>query len=175
MRGDVDSGGPNVQDVGDNPYKTVGDTDFYLVEVPPGEYVFYGMGAIHNVITCNCLGTVGFTTTPGHVTDIGTVVMDVVSRKSDVPELAGETGLGASANGSRFMTVATIRPAGAQTPGMPELDSTIVAPADFEAIGPYPNALAVYINRLAPIVGILAYDKDGHVLDVKRGVEAPPR
>jgi hypothetical protein len=170
----LDAGMPNVQDISDKPYSTVDDTEFYLVEVPPGDYVYYGMGVNHVLQTCNCLGTVGFTVAPGRVTDIGTLLYDVASKTSDVPELMAETGLGASVNGGGVLTVTTIRPTSAQTPALPGVDRAIVMPADFKAIGPYPNGGALYINRLAPIAGVLAYDKDGRVLDVKRNVEALP-
>lgn len=57
---------------------------------------------------------------------------------------------------------------------VPAVAQDKVDSASFEAIGPYPNAGATYINRLAPIPGVLAYGKDRRVLDLKRNVEAVP-
>ena len=43
-----------------------------------------------------------------------------------------------------------------------------VLPAKFRAVGPYRDHLAININRLAPIPGVLACDR-GKVIDVQTG------
>ena len=164
---------PNVQNVDGKPSATGEGGDFYLVEVPPGDYVLYGITNNNYMTVCNCLGTVGFSAPAGRIVDVGTYLADQASGKSKVPELAAESGFGASIYGSNLFLVATLVPVRPDSPIMPGVDPTGIVTADFRVIGTYPNNGSFYINRLAPIPGVLAYGPDGQVIDVKRGVEVP--
>lgn len=136
-----------------------------LIEAVPGSYVVLGIGYANIMQTCLCLGTVSFAAEPGRITDLGTMFMFAASEESPFPELAGETGLGASMNGHIFLWAAAIRPSAPGTPvpavpgGMP------VAPAGYRATGKFVVPFAFGVNRLAPIPGILGYDR-GDVLDL---------
>jgi hypothetical protein len=163
----------NLDSLGGRVFAPSPDGDFYLAEVIPGDFVLYGMSSSGGLDLCNCLGTVGFTATAGQVVDIGTYLADRADRQSAVPELAAESGLGVSVNATQNLRVATLRPVAPGAALPPALGSATVVPADFRAIGPFVNAAAPQINRLAPIVGVLGYGPDGQVLDVKRNAEAP--
>lgn len=141
-----------------------GDERTLLIEAPPGTYVFYGMGYGDIFHTCLCLGTVSFTAQAGRIADLGTILIASASEKTDLPELAGETGFGPSMNGHLVTWAAAIRPATASTPLSPLLAGKPIAPADFRATGKFVAGFSFGINRLAPIPGVLGYDR-GNVLD----------
>jgi hypothetical protein len=167
----------NVRRVDDGkPYVKSGDDRIYLAELRPGDYILYGASYGNSAVikpalhTCMCLGTVGFATRAGVVTDLGHFFADMAHRNSKIPELSGETGLGASAVAIFAPIAATLRPA---RPGsvLPPLGGASVVAADYRAVGSFVDGRAGSINRLGPIPGILAYD-GGRVLDVKTGTVA---
>lgn len=143
-----------------------------LVEAVPGNYVIYGAGNQLAMMTCLCLGTVGFEAKAGEVTDLGTMHVAIAWQPSDDPVLAGEVGLGASVNGHWGMPAMGLVPpvAGASAPA-PLAGKPLVA-ASYRAIGKFVGPPVFNINRLAPIPGVLAYDR-GTVIDVKSGERVP--
>lgn len=150
----------------------------WLLEAPPGEYVLYGAsyGGIMRpgLHVCFCLGTIGFTAKAGEVTDMGTFLSDIAKTQSDVPELVAETGFGPSTDVLLALAAGTIRPvqSGDVVPA-PAQNQPVVA-ASYSAVGRYFHPGALGINRLAPIPGILDYDR-GDVIDVQTGEVAHNR
>jgi hypothetical protein len=147
----------------------------YVMAVKPGTYVLQGQafGPPHGFLydsdapgmtgTCMCLGTVRFEAKAGTLTDLGTVLTARTDKPIAVPELAG---LERAASGIVPMAM-TVRPVSDTTPvpdGLKDLPRT---PADYRAIGPLPNHMGSLIDRMAPVPGVLDYDKDGHVVDLK--------
>lgn len=145
-----------------------------LVEVQPGDYVLYGQGFGKVLFQCHCLGTVGFTASPGMVTDLGTYLSDDASKASVYPELASETNIGPTARMDYVLFVGGLVPANASQPLPPGLDHGVVRAAQFHAVGPFVDPNVMHINRLAPIPGVLRY-YGGKVIDVASGKEAAPR
>ena len=155
------------------PLASAGEVATVLAEVTPGDYVFYGEGFGGYLWECFCLGTVGFAAPSGQVTDLGTMIVDNASKPSAFPELAGEAGLGPSASMDYTLWAVALRPPRAQDSLSGGLDPTKVVPARFRAIGPWIESNTLFVTRLAPIPGVLAYD-EGRVIDVATGTEAPP-
>lgn len=144
----------------------------FLVEAVPGRYVLYGAGWQAATSTCLCLGTVGFMAEPGVITDLGEIIIAYAHKKSDRPELAGETGLGPSVNrGHHLLFAVAVKPALSITNVPATLPKDKIRPAIYHAVGKYVTSAAFNINRLAPIPGVLAY-QNGRVIDAKTGREA---
>lgn len=144
----------------------------YLIEAIPGKYVLYGAGYKATLATCLCLGTVGFVAEPGVITDLGEIFIREAVAKSDIPELAGETGLGPSVNlGHVILFAVALKPKSDATTVPASLPKDRIQSADYHAVGTYVTSAAININHLAPIPGILAY-QSGKVIDVKSGKEA---
>lgn len=141
----------------------------YLVEVPRGEYVVYGAFTGQALITCNCLGSVAFQARPGVITDIGTLYVDKVHKASPLAPLESNVGPSMFRYGLIFGQAVVPPPPDQPPPAI--LATLAVQPAKFRAVGPYRDHLAVSINRLAPIPGILVYDR-GKVIDVQSGTVA---
>jgi hypothetical protein len=144
----------------------------YLLEVMPGDYVFYGLNWGAGIHVCMCLGTVGFAAAPGIVTDMGYLLADRVDRVSAIPELRAESGFGPGANAELAYTGATVRLPRSDTSVPEMLRSFEIRPAAYRAVGRFVEPHALSINRLAPVPGILDYD-GGHVLDAATGQEVP--
>ena len=145
----------------------------YLVETPPGDYVLYGATYAGPGFTlCFCLGTVGFSAPAGVVTDLGHFLGDMVHRTSVIPELSAESGFGPSVNSYMVLLGGTVRPAPAGLSVPEGLQSATIRRAEYHAVGRFVEHAATQINRLAPVAGVLAYDR-GRVIDVRSGREVP--
>jgi hypothetical protein len=141
----------------------------FLVEVPAGKYVLYGLGiATAAVGTCFCLGTVSFHAEPGIVTDLGTILVAKASDTSEESELRDVTGLGKSVNFGYYLFSAAVRPATAATAAPGAIPADRRRAAGYHAVGPFLQPGAIHVNRLGPIPGVLRYDA-GKVVDVKSG------
>lgn len=144
----------------------VGDLVTMLIEVPPGTYVLYGTGVSSRLlVTCNCLGTVQFEAKPGIITDMGALYVDKVHGDSPEPYL--EDNLGKSMFSYGFILGQAVVPVTAATPVVASLQALPRTPADYHAVGLFREPGAS-INRLAPIPGVLRYDR-GRVIDVRTG------
>jgi hypothetical protein len=141
-----------------------------LIEAVPGTYVFYGVGFGDSLQTCLCLGSASFVAETGRLVDLGTILIDLAGgdTPSDIPELRGETGLGASLNGHTGLWAVAIRQPKPGTDVPAALVGQPIQIAKWEAIGKFVSPLAFSINRLAPIDGVLGYDR-GRVLDLATG------
>lgn len=148
----------------------------YLVEVTPGDFVLYGTSFAtgwSGVHVCYCLGTVGFEASAGEITDLGYFYADTVKFKSDIPELAAESGYGPSSDaGANFLLAGTVRPVREDSFVPSTLDRSRLIAARYHAVGKFvtPNTLGV--NRLVPVPGVLDYDR-GQVIDVASGQIVP--
>jgi hypothetical protein len=143
------------------------DRDFtvYLQQVPSGTYIFYGPVFIDGggpiAGTCYCMGTVAFDVRPGVITDLGSFDFPVGGDPQGRAD--GPTGKGQSV---------LVAPSAAL-----RVDSRLSAfpsePARYRAAGKLLNYFGVYIDRLGPMAGVLAYQRD-RVIDVPTGREIPP-
>jgi hypothetical protein len=161
----VYEGAQNVFSIDAGDFLEDGDERTFLVEVEPGDYVLYGSGQ-RVLLTCNCLGTVKFNARAGVITNLGSLYLDKVHKSSDIPYL--EDNLGKSMFNYGFILGQAIVPATSETPVPPSLKSLPIVSADYNAVGPFLEPGAGGINRLAPIPGILGYDR-GKVVDIKTG------
>lgn len=148
----------------------VGDLVTLLIEVPPGIYILYGTGVSSRLlITCNCLGTVQFEAKPGIITDMGALYADKVHGESSEPHL--EDNLGKSMFSYSLILGQALVPATTTTPVIPSLQSLPRVAADYQAVGLFREPGAASINRLAPVPGVLRYDR-GTVVDERTGQPA---
>lgn len=148
-----------------------GELRTVLLEVPPGTYVLYGstVGG-KGLMVCNCLGTVSFAARAGVISDVGTVYADKVQGPSPVPHL--EDNLGPHMSEYSWILGQALVPPGAATPLPTALRGLPVEPARIEIVGEYHEPGASWINRLAPIPGILGY-QHGRPFDLRTGQPAP--
>lgn len=144
-----------------------GEMRTILLEVPPGEYILYGitMGG-RGLVTCNCLGTVRFGARAGVITDIGALYADKVHKPSPIPHL--EDNVGPSMAQYGFLFGEALVPPDSTTPVPAALHALALEPARFEVVGEYYEPGAGGINRLAPIPGLLGYDH-GRAVDLRTG------
>ena len=142
-----------------------GELRTILLEVPEGTYVLYGTTVGNRgLVTCNCLGTVKFEARRGAITNIGSLYADKVHNDSPVPHL--EDNLGPQMFQYGFVLGEALAPDEGAVPV--SLQRFKVEPASFEAVGQFYESGATSINRLAPVPGILAYEK-GRPFDLKKG------
>ena len=160
--------------VGSNTYEESGAGRFLLVATRPGAYILggaattNGSGDVRGVmISCLCMGTVEFEAKPGVITDMGAVLAARDSEPTTIPELVKVvTGKETEINYGYVNDVA-IRPAAPSShvpQGLRELPRAL---ADYHAVPAIPNYSGARLNRLAPLPGVLDYDKDGEVIDLK--------
>ena len=134
----------------------------YLTEVPPGEYIYYGTTNL-GLGACACMGTVKFKAEPG---TISTLRYDGVWLDEKGNELGrGKIPDGVDTNDALVRVAMIIERVdeGAYDPRLPRdwmIDAPLV-PVPF-----VPNWMGAEINRLAPIPGVLAYNRD-EVIDVQ--------
>lgn len=143
--------------------KPLGDGSTYLLEVPTGTYVLYGVSlGTRGFVSCNCLGTVSFEARPGEITQLGALYADKVHKDSPVPHL--EDNLGEQMFQYGFVMGQALVPATEKTPVPPALAGLPLVRARYSPVGMFADPAAPMINRLAPIPGILEYDRGRVVL-----------
>ncbi|HWU54626.1 MAG TPA: hypothetical protein VN175_03930 [Rhizomicrobium sp.] len=143
-----------------------------LVAVKPGIYVLGGMTAANwastetgAMVASLCMGTVKFEAKPGTITDMGTVLLALDNRTTDIPELAKYvTG---KENELNFTNIVGVRPAQSSTAVPAAVAGLSVIQADYYAMPAFPNYARAALSRLAPLPGVLDYDKNGDVVDLK--------
>jgi hypothetical protein len=143
-----------------------------VAAIQPGTYILggVGIGECDSPGDCAmaaslCMGTVRFEAKPGVITDLGSVLVALDDRPTDIPELANVV-IG-KANGLSFANMVAIRPAPQSTPASAALAALQPAPADYRAVSAFLNYPGSFLSRLAPLPGVLDYDKDGDVVDLK--------
>lgn len=156
-----------------HPYEIDGTRTTMLMPLKPGVYVLGGLAQVlksgwydTSVLSSLCMGTVTFEVKPGVITDMGTMLNADDRKPTDIPELT-KLVTGKDLELGAMLWRVAVRPQGPDTP-MPEgLKSFPIVPADYRAYGWMANYLNGPLGRLAPLPGILDYDKDGNVIDVK--------
>lgn len=128
-----------------------------FVEVPPGEYVLYGVGYASFLYSCHCQGSVGFTAEPGKITDLGTSLVAPAWEPSPYPELEEEADLGRVARMDFGLFAATIRPVKGGEFVPSQLAEAEIVSADYRAVGPWIDTRRVHANRLGAVPGVLEY------------------
>ena len=155
------------------PYARTKDEVTLLAAAKPGTYVLGGV-ALTNWASLNrgvmvaslCMGTVKFEAKPGVITDLGAILAARDDEPTDIPELAKVV----SNKPNQVMLLAysvAVRPATAETSVPPPLAALPRAPADYRATGAFPNYPGAPISRLAPLAGVIDYDENGDVVDLK--------
>ncbi len=140
-------------------------SDTFLIEVPAGEYVIYGVAISSRALaSCNCLGTVKFRARAGEITNMGALYADKSHKESPIPHI--EDNLGEDMFSYTWVLSQAVVPA-SDANSLPEaLDSFPSSRAEYEPVGMFQDPGAEAINRLAPIPGILEYDRGRVVLPV---------
>jgi len=155
------------------PYARTKDEVTLLAAAKPGTYVLGGV-ALTNWASLNrgvmvaslCMGTVKFEAKPGVITDLGAILAARDDEPTDIPELSKVV----SNKPNQFMLLAysvAVRPATAETSVPVPLASLPRAPADYRATGAFPNYPGAPISRLAPLAGVIDYDENGDVVDLR--------
>jgi hypothetical protein len=156
------------------PYAEEGGQRILMMALKPGVYLLGGIALAndakhHPMFNSLCMGSVKFEARPGVITDLGTMLVARDDQPTTIPELSSfVSGKPALDDGSILVDVA-LRPDtdATQVPSM--LKTFPVVAADYRAVPPIPNFLGANIGRIAPLPGVLAYDKDGEVIDLKSG------
>lgn len=122
----------------------------YFYAITPGTYRIYGLVMAINPVTgtCYCLGSVKFTVLPGQITDMGRLSLN----SGSAPTGFSKTGVLTPPSPS---DVVDLRLAGWKR-----------VAADYSAVGKLPNYFGIQIARIAPIVGVISYDRD-RIIDLK--------
>ncbi|NJC33251.1 hypothetical protein GGR88_000725 [Sphingomonas jejuensis] len=130
----------------------------YLIEVAPGGYVVAGIAPRDmSGGTCLCMGSVRFDAPAGQVVDLGTFRFNGDAVPDDRRAAAGFL---ADPELSLRPTLMAIEPSGMMTERPQHVAGATVVPARYTASGRFPNLYGMMVSRLAPIPGVLAYDRD---------------
>lgn len=156
----------NIFSIDSGDFLEAGENRTFLIEIDPGIYIIYGASSANDLLTCNCLGSVKFDAQAGIITNLGSFYLGEVSKESNIPQL--EDNLGKSMGVYNIILGQAVVPATPDTQVPQSLKSFPLAFAEYEAVGPFLEPGAVGINRLAPIPGILGYDR-GKAMDLKAG------
>nr|WP_298925888.1 hypothetical protein [uncultured Erythrobacter sp.] len=134
----------------------------YLQEVPAGEYVYYGTTSM-GLGACACMGTVKFEAAPGTINALryDGVWLD----KDGEPVGRGRMPEGSDTNDA-LVRVAMIIEKVDEAAFDPRLPAEWIRDAELVPMPFVPNWMGAEINRLAPIPGVLAYNRD-EVIDVQ--------
>jgi len=162
-----------VEPLADHPYLVQDDKEYMLMSLKPGEYVIAGI-AVTNwaavstglMATSLCMGTVKFEARPGVITDLGAIFTARDDEPTEIPELSKVVS-GKPRGFGVYPVIAAIRPAAPAADIPDALKNLPIEPATYRPVGAFPNYLGARISRLAPIPGVLDYDKDGNVIDLK--------
>jgi hypothetical protein len=155
------------------PYARANGESVLLTATRPGTYILVGVALTNwvstdagQLVTSLCLGTVKFEAKPGVITDLGEVLAARDDIPTTIPELASIVTQKSFGFGVFPYDVA-IRPVNSSTLLPASLAALPRIPADYGAMPAYPNYSGANLNRLAPLAGVLDYDKDGGVIDLK--------
>jgi len=154
-----------VEIMGRDSYAKAGDERTYVLAVKPGTYILGEQSFGYNG-ACLCMGSVKFEAKAGVVTDLGTLLFANNDRPTTIPELANIVQQKVLSDDLPWIAMA-LRPATETTPdplkGLPRVL------ADYHAVNKFPNYFGAFADRLAPVPGILGYDAEGNVLDLRTG------
>ena len=122
----------------------------YLQEVPPGEYLFYGM-----MMTCACLGTVSFEAPAGKV-----VTLKLSLPFAEAMRLPKEQRPKTALDLPRGTTSMQLGASTFKDTRLPQ--GSVIAPA-FHPAGQRPNWPGQEVDRVMAIPGVFAYERDKQV------------
>jgi hypothetical protein len=145
-------------------YSDTAKERIHLAAIKPGTYILAGLPWSASM----CMGTVRFEAKAGVITDLGTILAAPDDTPTDVPELAAHV-RGKDLGSVPRPFVMGLRPYSADMEIPQALSNLPRVAADYHAVGRFPNYFGTPIDRLAPVPGIIDYDKDGDVLDLKDG------
>ncbi len=132
----------------------------WLIAVDPGTYALYGEVTLTANGTggiCYCMGSVRFEARAGQITDMGEIVA-APSDQQGVVELQN----------FRLGHFVTVAPWNASMRSPAQFANLQVVPAELRAAGKVANHFGIPITRLAPIEGVLGYERD-RVIDLRTG------
>ena len=149
--------------VGNDAYAKSGTEWTYVAAVPPGAYILAGPPLL-------CMGTVQFEARAGVITDLGYILKTRSNGPTEIPELKPY----APAKHRVYFNplLYAVRP---YADGMfipAALANLPRVSADYRAVDRFPNYLHFFIGRLAPVPGVLDYDAEGNVVDLKANKSA---
>ncbi|RNJ63772.1 MAG: hypothetical protein EDM03_05185 [Porphyrobacter sp. IPPAS B-1204] len=139
----------------------------YLEALKPGTYIWYGpafLGKQGYLGQCYCMGTVKFAVAPGVITNLGNMLFALPRWEEDrgapTPQIKENSGL----NG---FVIDLPQQSGTVDLAMPSALAAYpsVVP-EFSAVGKINNFYGQMIARIAPIDGVIAYDRD-RVIDLR--------
>lgn len=147
----------------------------YLTVVPPGRYVWYGPvffdAQMGHSGACYCMGSVMFDVEAGKVTDLGNY-LTAAPQFENQPAVVFDQFRGMG--GWNGFAIVIPDHSSAVSFGLPaSLAAWPSRRTEFQAVGKMNNVFGVRITRLAPIPGVLGYDRD-RVMDLRTGAELPP-
>jgi hypothetical protein len=152
---------------GRDSYARAGELKTFVLAVEPGTYLFAEQsGGING--TCVCMGSVKFEAKAGAVTDLGTILAARDHLPTSIPELTNVVRQKRILEDHWWFLMA-IRPATAVADVPESLRALPAEVADYRAVNKFPNYFGTLADRLQPIAGVLGYDDEGNVLDLKSG------
>ena len=134
----------------------------YLQEVPPREYIYYGTTNL-GFGACACMGTVKFDAAPGAITAIRYDAVWLDEKGNEV--MRGKMPDGVDTNDQLVRVAMIIEPVD-EAAYDPRLPRDWIRQAELTPVSFVPNWMGAEVNRVAPIPGVLAYDRD-EVIDVR--------
>jgi hypothetical protein len=132
----------------------------FLSKVKPGRYAYYGpVIGIGGSVPCYCMGTVRFDVKPGVITDLGNFL--VAAPQFDPAFPRAGVALSEATQGLYGMPYGLPPPRIPVSYGLPpSLAHFPNVRAEFRAHGKISNFWGLNVNRLYPVPGVLAYDRD---------------
>jgi hypothetical protein len=159
-----------VEIMGRDRYSETAEESTYVLAVKPGTYIFGEQSFGYNG-TCLCMGSVKFEAKAGVLTDLGQLLAARNDKPTAVPELANIVQQKVLSDDLIWIVMA-LRPATDATTVPEPLKGLPRVPAEYHAVNKFPNYFGAFADRLAPIPGILGYDAEGNVLDLRTGKSA---
>jgi hypothetical protein len=140
----------------------------YLEELKPGTYIWYGpvfFGPQQGYLgQCYCMGTIRFDVAPGVITNLGNSLFAMPRWEEDrgapTPEIKENSGL----NGFVVTLPQQSGPLDYALPPMLAGYPSVIP--EFAAVGKINNFYGQMIARIAPIDGVIGYDRD-RVIDIR--------
>jgi hypothetical protein len=155
------------------PYAQANGEVTLVTAVKPGTYVLAAIAVTNWAMkdtgilnTSLCMGTVKFEAKPGTLTDLGEILVAFDDTPTTIPELANVV-TGNDTGPTPYSFDVAVRPAGANIAIPAPIESLPRVNADYRAMNAFPNFVGSVVGRLAPLPGVLDYDKDGDVVDLK--------
>lgn len=170
---------PNVLEMGQPFVQENGQTTL-LTAARPGTYILAGVAVVSwastdvgAMVVSLAMGTVEFEAKPGVITDLGEILAAREDQPTNIPELAKIVTGRPSGLVGFYPYVVAVRPASADTLMPVALMALPHRSADYRAMPAFPNYAGANLGRIAPLTGVLDYDVNGDVVDLKAKGRAP--